>query len=250
MRPSCLLLVLAAGTAANAESDWTQTANAGLASNYVSRGFTQSWSRPALQGGADLSHASGAYLGVWASTLSKKEFKDGPLELDLYGGWTFKLGDAALTAGALYYHYPGSASPGIGGRRYDYAELRLGVAQGPFSANYYTVLTSDWFGTFDNARNSSYLELSATPDLGGGWTLPLQLGVGRIENHPEANWRYLKLGATKAFDGGWSLNLSVHRAWDKNRFYTAADFSRDPQGLNPVKRLGPTQASLLLSKSW
>jgi uncharacterized protein (TIGR02001 family) len=41
-----------------------------LASDYVFRGISQSQRQPAIQGGFDYSHASGFYVGTWASNVA------------------------------------------------------------------------------------------------------------------------------------------------------------------------------------
>ena len=48
-------------------SPWTLSSNVSVASDYYARGVSQSWKRPAIQGGADISHSSGFYAGVWGS---------------------------------------------------------------------------------------------------------------------------------------------------------------------------------------
>ncbi len=44
--------------------------NVGLYSQYIFRGLTQTDRGPAVQGGVDLTHSSGFYLGAWASNIS------------------------------------------------------------------------------------------------------------------------------------------------------------------------------------
>src|SRR5262245_24510431 len=51
-------------------STHTITGNAGLYSQYIFRGLTQTDRDPAVQGGFDYSHSSGFYLGTWASNIS------------------------------------------------------------------------------------------------------------------------------------------------------------------------------------
>src|ERR1051325_8201182 len=46
------------------------TGNFGLFSQYIFRGLTQTNKEPAIQGGFDYAHASGFYLGTWASNIS------------------------------------------------------------------------------------------------------------------------------------------------------------------------------------
>ncbi len=248
MRTTCLTLLLIPG-AVGAQS-WSGSGNLGLTSNYVSRGFTQSWSGPALQGGADLTRDDGYFAGVWASTLSDREFVDGRLEIDLYAGRSVSVGDQQWTLGLYHYLYPGSASPAVGGRRYDYTELRLGWASGMWSANLFVTVSKAWFGTYADARGTHYAELNLSPSWEGGWSALLHAGMGRVADHPEANWRDLKLGITRALDGGWSLQLAWTRVWDKQGYWTSADYRRDPLGLNPVKPLGKGQAALTLVKSF
>ena len=64
---------------------YTLTANVSLASDYYFRGLTQTWGKPAIQGGFDFAHGSGFYAGVWGSNVSGKQFAGGSMELDLYG---------------------------------------------------------------------------------------------------------------------------------------------------------------------
>jgi uncharacterized protein (TIGR02001 family) len=222
---------------ANAES---VTANVSLTSDYISRGFTQTWSKPALQGGVDYAHESGVYVGTWASTISDTEFRDGSFELDVYAGYTGTLRSFGYTAGFAYYAYPGSSAPTVNGRAYDYAEVKLGTSYGSASLTGYVTVTNDWFGTFDDAQGSYYVDATLAPAFGAGYTLQIHAGAGRVHDHSEANWTDAKLGITKALDAGWSLGGAVTRGWDKDAYWTGADFQRDPSGNTYSKRLGDT----------
>ena len=51
-------------------SDFTASYNVGLFSQYIFRGLTQTNNKPALQGGFDVNHKSGLYIGGWASNVS------------------------------------------------------------------------------------------------------------------------------------------------------------------------------------
>lgn len=55
----------------------TATANVNLVSQYRFRGIDQTWNRPAVQGGADLSLPSGVYAGVWASNVAGNSYPGG-----------------------------------------------------------------------------------------------------------------------------------------------------------------------------
>ncbi|GLR48726.1 TorF family putative porin [Sphingomonas astaxanthinifaciens] len=88
---------------------FTVTGGTSLVSQYRFRGISLSDEKPAIQGTINLTHASGAYAGAWASSLDGfGELGGSNLELDLYGGYKLPVGKATLDAGVLYYAYPGS----------------------------------------------------------------------------------------------------------------------------------------------
>ena len=80
--------------------------NVSLVSDYRFRGVSFSNEDLAVQGGVDIAHESGFYIGTWASSIEDSALY-GHTELDVYGGWS---GDVApgitLDAGLLYYIYP------------------------------------------------------------------------------------------------------------------------------------------------
>ncbi|MBU0499460.1 MAG: TorF family putative porin [Gammaproteobacteria bacterium] len=112
---SCALL-LASGLAKVATaSDWSLGGNLALTSDYLFRGFTQTDARPAIQGGLDLTHASGFLAGVWGSNVESDpdaavNFDGASQELDISLGWNGKLGGSGLeaTVKAARYFYPGT----------------------------------------------------------------------------------------------------------------------------------------------
>lgn len=80
--------------------------NVALVSDYRFRGVSFSDGDPALQGGIDLAHSSGFYIGTWGSTISGGG-PYGELELDVYGGWSGDVSDGVtVDVGLLYYIYP------------------------------------------------------------------------------------------------------------------------------------------------
>ena len=86
-------------------------------SDYRFRGVSRSDEDPAVQARLTLSHDSGLYAGVTATTLKGLDsfrlrdpgFGDlGDVELDLYAGYGAQLGDGfSLDAGLLYYLFAG-----------------------------------------------------------------------------------------------------------------------------------------------
>ena len=99
--------------------DLTVAYNIGLYSQYIFRGLTQTDRGPAVQGGVDLTHSSGFYLGAWASNISwlRDSYlggdptynSGGHMELDIYGGYRYSFANGlGIDVGALQYLYPGS----------------------------------------------------------------------------------------------------------------------------------------------
>jgi uncharacterized protein (TIGR02001 family) len=92
-------------------SEFTVTGNVALVTDYRFRGLSQSKGDPAIQGGINLNHSSGLYVGVWSSSTSFNPPADavyGSQELDIFGGWTGQIGSGVTAdVGLLYYAYPG-----------------------------------------------------------------------------------------------------------------------------------------------
>lgn len=87
-------------------SDVTVSGSAQVVSDYRFRGISASGGDIAVQGTIDVTHASGFYLGAWASSLRDSPVH-GDVEVDLYGGWSGEVG-SGLTAdvGLTYYVFP------------------------------------------------------------------------------------------------------------------------------------------------
>ena len=114
---------------AETEGPITFSANVALTSEYRFRGVDLSGGDVAVQGGLDLGHESGFYVGTWASTLDNDTVGFGDIELDVYGGWSGDVGEGvALDVGVIGYLYP-DAGPGD----FDYVEFysSLGFTLGP-----------------------------------------------------------------------------------------------------------------------
>ena len=84
-----------------AASDWTVSGNIGLFSDYRFRGMTQTDYGPALQGGFDIGHSSGFYIGNWNSNVEQKLYNGASLEMDFYGGFKGAVGDFSYDLGAI-----------------------------------------------------------------------------------------------------------------------------------------------------
>lgn len=103
------------------ESGLTFSANVAFATEYRFRGVNLSDGEFAVQGGFDVSHSSGLYVGTWASNLDEQTVGYGSTEVDLYGGWGGSLSDAvSADVGVIYYMYPDA--PAVSGDT-DYIEF-------------------------------------------------------------------------------------------------------------------------------
>jgi len=96
-----------AGEASNVSADagFELSANVALVNDYRFRGVSLSGGELAIQGGFDVSHSSGLYVGTWASSL-EEDLGYGSTELDIYGGWSGDLSEGiSADIGLLYYAY-------------------------------------------------------------------------------------------------------------------------------------------------
>lgn len=127
------LMIVAAGAEAQegGASEWF-SGNVSVVSDYPFRGISQTLEEPALQGGIDLVHPIGFYLGTWGSSVNfgEPDLSAGAraqVEIDVYGGYRASLlGLADLDLGYMYVGYPGAD----GGRNYDFMEFGLGASRG------------------------------------------------------------------------------------------------------------------------
>tara|TARA_R110001599_G_scaffold56273_8_gene155741 strand:- start:2481 stop:3401 length:921 start_codon:yes stop_codon:yes gene_type:complete len=119
--------------AAESSSGITISGNAAVTSDYRFRGVSLSGGDIAIQGGIDIGHESGFYIGTWGSSLEGKVNPYGGTELDIYGGWSGEVSSGVtVDVGLLYYLYPN----GIKGADLDYFEPYASVAAtlGPVEA--------------------------------------------------------------------------------------------------------------------
>ena len=206
---SALALVAAVGAHAQTtpaaeapKSDWTISGNAGLFSDYRFRGISQTNKKPAFQGGFDIGHASGFYVGNWNSNVDSAFYNGANLEMDFYGGFKYPVGPVTLDGGILYYYYPGS---GAGGTfKIDNTELYIGAAYETFSVKYSHAI-SDFFG-IDDSKNSWYLEANGTYDLGNGFGILGHLGYQKLKN----NAKVVEIGGGSPRDSitDWKIGVT------------------------------------------
>lgn len=87
--------------------DFSLVLDAGLLSDYRSRGISQTQGDPALQGALTLMHSSGVYAGAWSSNVDFGYASATRQELDYYLGYFWQINDeVALDVAYFQYTYP------------------------------------------------------------------------------------------------------------------------------------------------
>lgn len=202
--------------------EYTMAYNVGVVTDYRFRGISQSRLNPALQGGADFTHKSGLYLGVWASTiriLTDIPGGKGPLELDIYGGYRGNINaDVAYDVGLLRYQYPRENFP----TTVNTTELYGAVTFGPATLKYSHSIGSETFGVA-NSRNSGYLEAAATFDLGSGFSIVPHIGHQRFAGTGNgiASYTDYSVGVNKDLGNGLVASATVYGTDADKGFYAS-----------------------------
>lgn len=190
-------------------ADFTPSSNVSLVNDYLYRGISQTGGNAAIQGGFDLAHASGAYLGVWGSSISwlgDAGIPNSGTEIDTYGGYKGAAGDVAYDVGFLRYNYPGT-----------YGTATKADTNEVYGAVTYSIVTAklsyalgDLFGVSE-AKGSTYLEVNASyalPDTGvtfgahyGKQTYKGTTADGLKAGGLDPTYSDYKLSASKDFSG-------------------------------------------------
>ncbi|MFN2098674.1 TorF family putative porin [Altererythrobacter sp. MF3-039] len=111
-------------------SDIEVSGNVALVSDYRFRGVSLSAGDPAIQGGIDIAHTSGFYVGTWGSSIEGGD-AFGEMELDVYAGWGGDLAEGvSVDVGLLYYMYPSDGGGGIDDFNVNYWEPYASVTTG------------------------------------------------------------------------------------------------------------------------
>jgi uncharacterized protein (TIGR02001 family) len=205
-----------------ATSDHTFTGNLAVVSDYRFRGISQTYRRPAVQGGFDYAHSSGFYVGNWNSNVSGNQYPDGAsLEMDLYGGYKFDV-MPGLTAdvGLLKYYYPGARIAGV---KPDALELYVGASYKWFSAKYSHAVSDDYFG-FTNADGSYYLDLNANFEIADKTTLGFHVGRQKFNHYGAFDYTDYKIGVSRDF-GFATVGLALVASNADSASYTYSNSS-------------------------
>ena len=168
--------LLTGASITRADSAWSTSANVALTNDYKFRGISQSDESAALQGGFDLSHESGFYVGAWASSVdfdTNGDGLDGSLELDYYLGYGGDIGDSGFSydVGVTAYTYPGDS--GLEG---DYNEIYSSIGWQDLTVG--LIYSDDYYAETDKF---TYLYADYSFALPNDFALDLHVGYNMLE---------------------------------------------------------------------
>jgi uncharacterized protein (TIGR02001 family) len=160
--------------------EFTIAYNIGATSDYRVRGIKQNNNNPALQGGVDIAHSSGLYVGTWGSNVSEwtAPGSKANLEIDYYGGYKTEVAGVALDLGTIYYSYPGVTGKNTANTHEAYVGATYGPAAFKVSRtlghNYFTAV--GWGGSNISASGTMYYDLTLSQEVMPKLTLAAHAG--------------------------------------------------------------------------
>jgi len=166
-------------------------------SEYRFRGIKQTEDAPAIQGGFDLSHSSGFYLGNWNSNV---EYGNTSIEMDFYGGYAFDVGEISIDVGDLYYYYPDKEGDNINTN-----EIYAIASYGAVSVGYHAYTTKA-FATGDDS-GSNYMQVNFDFPLSD--TLGVTLHYGTFKFEGDSQWDYDDYSMSIAYDLGNGYGIGL-----------------------------------------
>ena len=193
------------------EPEFTISGNVALVSDYRFRGVTQTFEKPAIQGGFDFTHQSGAYLGTWASNVGEWANYGGSMEIDFYGGYRGSLptGDIDFDIGIIAYQYPGNTPELLtaGSPKNNTREWYVGLSKGPVAYKFYRT-TGNWFG-IANSSGSTYHDLNASFGLNEQVTLAVHAGRQDVKGptSPSPDFSDYSIGLAIALPDSYSVGI-------------------------------------------
>ena len=256
---TALLSLVCAGAAAQQAPANPVTGNVAVTSDYMFRALTQTWGRPAIQGGADYTNPNGFAAGLWGSSISERSYPGGAMELDLYASYGQAIdSDWSWRVGVYGYVYPGANldQAGLPSRSLDTAEANAALSWKQFTLKYNRALT-DYFGVdteqgyTGDSKGTDYLQLDASFPLTEVWSLALHAGHTHDTTAlatPLANGArspsYSDFGATLKYqlDPHWSVSGGITHATNADFYRRTASFLN----ANDTRNVGGSRGFLML----
>lgn len=192
--------VLLTASAASAQETPEIAWNAGVTSDYVFRGYSQTGEDPAIFGGVDLTIGS-FYAGAWALNVDFGDDTDA--EIDLYGGYRSEVSGFAVDVGVVGYLYTSQPD----GADYDYAELKLAASRaiGPVTVGAAAYWSPDFFGADDEA---TYVEANASFSPAAQWTVSGAVGHQALDVN--ADYTTWNAGVAYALTDNVAIDVRYH----------------------------------------
>lgn len=205
--------------------------NAGLTSDYIFRGISQTQGAGAIQGGLDVNHESGFYVGTWASSVDFGAASTATSEFDYYAGFGNDLSDdLSYDFGWIKYAYPGASA------------LNFSEYYGSFTA-YGATLGAAYSDNFagDNSTLYSYV----------GYEYGLPYDITLAAQYGKYDFKDVTFASGKESYRDWSIGLSKTLAsLDFSLTYTDTSLSdTDCAGFAGKKDYCDANVSLSVSKS-
>lgn len=216
-----------------------------LVNDYIWRGQSQTWGRPAMQLAIEASHLSGGYAGFWASNVSDQWVPGGHVETDWYVGYRNKLPGALSEVGydlnVMYVYYPGgnfdktgfvptlrssrpNAIEAYAALSYKWITLKTGrVLTDFYGWNTHNSPLKGGFagdpsaGVTGDTRGSWFIEANASYEFAPGWSVNGQVGRETISHSENLDWSYYKAGVTRTI-GSWAASLGYSASNEPDAF--------------------------------
>jgi len=232
--PAFMLLVTfcAAANAEPVKPDTSVATSVTLVSDYIWRGQSQTWGKPALQFSAEAVHSSGLYAGFFASNVSSQWVPGAHLETDWYTGvrnpLTGSLSGLAYDLNINYAYFSGGNFNKTGfnlpASSPDTVEISAAVNCRWLTVKTGRVLTKfyGWdtgnsspggfagdpaAGVTGSTKGSYFMDANASYEISDGWSLNAQIGHQTIRNSHGLSWRYYKAGMSRTLDN-WQVSLA------------------------------------------
>lgn len=200
--------VMLAGSAAAEFS-----ANIGVTSNYMWRGFTQTDNDAAISGGIDFAHDSGFYVGTWVSNVdfpetvtaggTDTEQSDNGTEVDLYGGFGGEFGSGfGYDVGVIGYFYPTYDES-------DFVEIYGSLSYSFLTGGIYYTVDTDAGGDDDHI----YYYLQAGTEIAPTWSVGGTAGYYDLDGDAD-EVTHFQLDVTKSAGDLGDFTMSVSYAED------------------------------------
>ncbi len=239
--------------AAEPESPHSFSSNIGLFSDYVFRGISYGKERGAVQGGFDYAHASGIYLGLWATSVHKDTLAENTVELDVYGGYVYQFNDDwSLDVGFLQFYYPNNKK--VVGQSLNTTELSAALTYKYLTLKH-SVAVTDFFGinskSMDpdrsgDSKGSGYTELNFNYPLpiAGGINLALHVGHQTVKNYSDYNYTDYLIGINKDF------SIAGSDGWNAGVNYTDTNADNDLYVVGNNYKTGDSKVTVYLMRSF